>query len=262
VERKLRSILGGTRGVTDEAKLLLERLLALYPADLRPALRADAPRIAEHAGWVAGSSSVLDVGGGYSAFAPLCEATGIDATVVDTLAHELFARDDLRKLVDSLGIKIVRMDPLAHPLPFANASFDAITSFDSIEHWHHSPRKLFIELSRVATPNALLILGAPNAVNLRKRAVVALGRSNWSRFEDWYDEDTFAGHVREPTVADLELIASRMDLDDYTIVGRNWLGFRRAQPWRTVTRVVDVPLRLRPSLCANLYLVGRFRNGR
>jgi hypothetical protein len=53
-------------------------------------------------------------------------------------------------------------------------------------------------------------------------------------------------------------MADELALQQRAIVGRNWLGTRRGPIGRAVTVVVDAPLRLRPSLCANLYLVGRF----
>lgn len=47
-------------------------------------------------------------------------------------------------------------------LPFADESFDAITSFETLEHLHQ--RKLFLsELERVLRKDGLLILSTPNA---------------------------------------------------------------------------------------------------
>jgi SAM-dependent methyltransferase len=143
------------------------------------------------------------------------------------------------------------------PLPFPDGSFDAVTSFDSLEHWHHSPRRLFREIRRVLAPGGLLLLGAPNAVNLRKRFAVPLGRSTWASWHDWYEADDFHGHVREPTVGDFARIARDVPLESWSVFGRNWLGYRGGRLRRVVTRVLDRPLRLRPSLCADLYLVGR-----
>ncbi len=107
-----------------------------------------------------------------------------------------------------------------------------------------------------------MVIGTPNAVNLRKRLAVPLGRSNWSRFEDWYDPPVFTGHVREPTVSDLERIARDVGLATWQVVGRNWLGYRRRRLGQAIATVVDRPLRLRPTLCSTLYLVGNFARDR
>jgi SAM-dependent methyltransferase len=260
MERSLRRVLGHNDDSDPAVEKAMAELIERYPADLGPDLREDAARMKEQATWIRGSTSLLDIGGGFSPFAPLLGGLGAATTVVDTFDHEFFEeRQDLRRLMDELSIELVTMDATGgRPLPFGDGSFDAITSFDSLEHWHHSPRRLFTELRRVARPGAIFVLGVPNAVNARKRLAVLLGKTNWSRFEDWYGPDAFLGHVREPVVADLEKMADELGLEPRAIVGRNWLGGRRGRLGQIVTRMVDAPLRVRPSLCANLYLVGRF----
>lgn len=255
--QSLRAVLGHGGALDFESAAALDALIARYPEDQQPELRRDAPRVLEHAAWVHGAGRVLDIGGGFSPFAPLLSTRGVDAAVVDTFDHELFSRADLASLMAAIPVELVTMDATAQPLPFADGSFDAVTSFDSLEHWHHSPRRLFAEVKRVAQSRALFVLGVPNAVNARKRIAVLFGKTNWARFEDWYEPDQFFGHVREPVVTDLERMAIELELGPYTIVGRNWLGARRGRLGRLVTAVVDAPLRLRPSLCANLYLLGR-----
>lgn len=259
MEHALRTVLGHGDEFDAGVARAMDDLIERYPPDARPPLSQDAPRTIEHVTWLRGCESVLDVGGGFMPFAPLLGVLGARAVVVDTFDDEVFERADMRELVDLLPVEMVKMDATAgEPLPFGDDSFDAITSFDSLEHWHHSPRRLFAELRRVARPNALLVLGVPNAVNIRKRFAVAAGKTNWSRFEDWYEPDVFLGHVREPVVEDLEKMAGALGLAARAIVGRNWLGGRRGRAGQAITRLVDAPLRARPSLCANLYLVGRF----
>lgn len=259
MERSLQRVLRHDSETDPDVVRAMDALILRYPEDLRADLRQDAPRMIEHATWVRESRSVLDLGGGFTPFAPLFGMLGARAAVVDTFDHELFERADLKRLMDELPVELVTMDAAGgFPLPFEDGSFDAITSFDSLEHWHHSPRRLFAELRRVAQPGAVFVLGVPNAVNIRKRFAVLAGKTNWSRFEDWYEPDVFLGHVREPVVRDLEKMSAELGLEPSTIVGRNWLGARRGVLGRAVTSVVDLPLRARPSLCANLYLVGRF----
>ncbi len=47
-------------------------------------------------------------------------------------------------------------------LPFADGSFDVITSFETLEHLHER-RKFLAELHRVLRPGGILILSTPNA---------------------------------------------------------------------------------------------------
>ena len=117
-------------------------------------------------------------------------------------------------------------------LPFEEASFDVITSFDSMEHWHHSPKRLFQEVMRVLKPSGRFILGVPNCVNLRKRLTVPFGFGKWSSIDDWYEQETFRGHVREPDVEDLRYIANDMGLMELQILGRNWMAYHRLPHYR------------------------------
>ena len=75
--------------------------------------------------------------------------------------------------------------------------------------------------------------------------------------EDWYEEPEFRGHVRESDVGDLRYIARDLGLKAVKILGRNWLGYASASGvLRFGTRIADIPLRIFPSLCADLYLTG------
>jgi len=80
-------------------------------------------------------------------------------------------------------------------LPFADAAFDAVVSFQVIEHVA-GDREFVSELSRVLTPGGQLILTTPNAANR-----LAPGGKPWNRF-----------HVREYRAAELaDLLAGGFD---------------------------------------------------
>ena len=75
---------------------------------------------------------------------------------------------------------------------------------------------------------------------------------------DWYDRPVFRGHVREPIVGDLLYIARDMGLVDVTIMGRNWLAYQARNPKvRRAAPYVDRILQRRPTLCSDIYLLGR-----
>jgi SAM-dependent methyltransferase len=239
--------------------------------DYPPALRAehvrDARRVAFHVGLArAGQSDgarIADVGGGLGLFTPGCAALGMRATLIDDfrdpgyrgVAHEVLA------IHRRMGVEVIERDVIAEGVDLPAESFDVITSFDSIEHWHHSPKRLFRRLVVALRPGGRFVLGAPNCVNLRKRLTVPFGAGKWSRMEDWYEQAEFRGHVREPDVGDLRYIAGDLALAVDAIVGRNWLGHSSPR-WvvRAATRVADRPLRVFPSLCSDIYLVARKMN--
>ena len=103
---------------------------------------------------------------------------------------------------------------------------DAFTVFDTMEHWHNSPKRTFHQLMTALKPGGLFIVSAPNCVNLRKRITVPFGVGKWTAMRDWYEVEQFRSHVREPDVADLRYIAADLGLKNAQVIGRNWSGYR------------------------------------
>jgi SAM-dependent methyltransferase len=204
--------------------------------------------------------TVCDIGGGWGAFSVACCLLEMKAILIDDFQDAGFRKnDDPRyKLLKKYDVTVINRDAVAEGLGFEASSVDVFTSFDSMEHWHNSPKRLFHQIARALKKGGGLILEVPNNANLRKRIEAILGKLDWSSMDDWYESDTFRGHVREPNIRDLRYIAHDMGLDDVKIFGRNWLGlYSGNQIVRALTRIIDHPLRLFPSLCTNLYLVGR-----
>ncbi len=224
------------------------------------AIPSEARRHLDEAGWVAGATRVLDIGGGYSPLSLVLADRGARVTVLDTFSHPYFTEHlDHRAMLEAAGTEFVEHDAVSGAaLPFDDSAFDAVVSFDSLEHWHHSPKALFAELRRVVASGGQLAIGAPNAVNAKKRLEVAVGRTNWSSFDDWFEPPRFEGHVREPTVADFHRIAQSLELASWRVEGRNWLGYRHGPAERLVAGLGDWVLRFRPTLCSTIVLVGRF----
>jgi SAM-dependent methyltransferase len=59
-------------------------------------------------------------------------------------------------------------------------TIDVFTIFDSMEHWHHSPKPVFAAVMRALRPGGLFVLSGPNCANLRKRITLLFGRGKWS----------------------------------------------------------------------------------
>ncbi len=164
----------------------------------------------------------------------------------------------VRQYHAEIGVEVINRDVIADGLGGIPGDFDVVTTFDSLEHWHHSPKRLLHEVTQKLRPGGILIIGVPNCANVKKRALAILGRTQWSSMAHWYEERVFTGHVREPSVSDLYYIARDTGLRVEAIYGRNWLGYRHPKRYvRWATALADYPLQLRPSLCADLYLVGR-----
>jgi SAM-dependent methyltransferase len=208
------------------------------------------------------SPRVCDVGGGWGTFALGCAARGARVTLVDDYGDSGFNNEEdlaaIQGLLREFGVESVARDVVRDGLGFAEGSFDAVTSFESLEHWHHSPKRALRSMLAALAPGGALIVSAPNCSNLRKRLTAPLGRGKWSSMHDWYEQDVFRGHVREPDVDDLRYIARDLGLQQVEVLGRNWMGYYNDSTLvRRLTPLADRLLQLRPSLCANLYLVGR-----
>lgn len=217
---------------------------------------------------------LVDLGAGLSVFGPLCRAHGMRVTLVDDFRGgggvKLGCQSEdiplLSAFEKELGLVVVRVNFLERPLLLPDADADVITCFHSLEHWHHSPKRLFREITRALKPGGLLVLATPNAVNIRKRVYVLLGRSNFPSLQEWYEEGdpVFRGHVREPVIRDLHEILKRNGLEVVGTYGRNFIG-RQSQalaflPPAIISSVAagsDRFLRLFPSLCSDIHVIGR-----
>jgi SAM-dependent methyltransferase len=179
--------------------------------------------------------------------------------VIDIYDYTTAARLEVFKsLFDAHCVQRIKLDCATEPIEFPEKSFDVVTSFDSIEHWHGSPKPALHALMRALKPQGLLFIGVPNCVNLRKRVTVPFGYGRWCSVEDWYEAPTFRSHVHEPDVGELLYIARDLELCDVEICGRNWLGQNNPSSIvRVGTFLADHLLRLRPTLCSDIYLAGR-----
>ena len=206
------------------------------------------------------SGDVLDVGGGFAAFAPALALAGHRVTIMDsyvTPSAKAYPWAD-QPMFAASGVRIVEVDASGPDFAPGVGHYDLVTCIDSIEHWHRSPRRSLHAMMTALSPGGGLMIGVPNCVNMRKRLTVPFGHGKWSPMASWYDEPEFTSHVREPDVDDLEVIARDLGLEDFRIVGRNWSGHSSpSRATRLAARLMDRMLQLRPSLCSDLYLIVR-----
>jgi 2-polyprenyl-3-methyl-5-hydroxy-6-metoxy-1,4-benzoquinol methylase len=244
---------------------VLEEIARSYPSNMQGGQLQDIPRIASHIrlalnGRDPSGLAICDIGGGVGLFSPGCAALGMKVLLIDDFADPINKQvgDSPFVVHKKYGVRIEMRDPIAKGVADIGDLFDIVTTFDSMEHWHNSPKALFGQVRRsLLKSGGRFVLGVPNCVNLRKRITVPFGIGKWTQMRDWYEEPVFRSHVREPDVDDLLYIARDMSLKEIHIVGRNWLGYE--SPYGVVrwgTHIADLPLRLFPKLCSDIYLTG------
>ena len=228
-------------------------------------------------GTLAAGKHLLDLGAGTSAFGSVAAALGMQVSIADDFGgggglndgNQSQVRDLIAGWKSQLGIRVIESDILSHPIPLETATVDVVTCINSLEHWHHSPKRLFREIVRVLRPSGYLVLVTPNAANLRKRVSALAGKNIWDRLDWWYHggDPVFRGHVREPIIADLKQIMEWNDFEVIYVCGRNYLGqqskalgFLPAPLLKRTVATLDWMLRLRPTLCSDIHVVGRKRN--
>lgn len=146
---------------------------------------------------------LLDVGAQIGAFALYAARNGCKVAAVD---YELFTRIYSPILAEH-DVDYRTCDVGSQPLPFADASFDAVTYNDVIEHHSFSPKRVLREIYRVLRPGGLVLISTPNHASIYNRILLLLGRSVNDNFEHYFDRSaeqaTYLGHHREYTRAEL-----------------------------------------------------------
>jgi len=233
-------------------------LVSRYPAALQRGQWLDVPRVTFQLEQIQRRGlSLADLGAGIGLFTLACARLGLETHLIDDLRDPINSRYSIEEmgLHGDLGIHVVKASVQTWGEFFDDESLEIVTCFDSLEHWHHSPRRPFEEAYRVLKPGGSFFISAPNAVNLRKRITVPLGVSNWSQFDDWFYPDEFRAHVREPVLGDLTRLVTELGFEINTVWGRNWMGYCGGRLKRIITKAVDLPLRAIPTLCSDLYVM-------
>jgi len=153
-----------------------------------------------------GKPRLLDVGCGPMDKTAVFQALGFACSAVDDLGDPWHRRGDnlerIRAFARAQGIDFHLLEG-TYEIPFPPASFDVVTIFDVIEHLHESPRTLLNAAGAQLKTGGVLAVVMPNAVNLRKRLSVLLGRTNYPAVDQFYlSPRGWRGHVREYTLAE------------------------------------------------------------
>lgn len=206
-------------------------------------------------------SAFIDVGGGDGLLSGLIKFSypEMECYVIEDFKDNWYSKELVNYLKD-IGVIYINADASKDNEYLKQISkkkkISTISCLHSIEHWHRSPAIFLKEAYEELNPGGKLILAFPNNSNLKKRFLAIFGKTSWSKFNYWYDNEDFRGHVREPNIHDLKLISNRLGCQNRIIYGRNFMGsFSSIPVVRFVSIIFDFLLRISPSFCSDLYLV-------
>jgi len=202
---------------------------------------------------------VIDLGGGYSPTSAVLAKLGMEVTVVDTFAstkfYEQFSSEELCDILQGFGVKVVKQDLLQYDpaAVFAPESVDRVVSHDTL--YFFNPRILLERCMTVLKKEGMLAVNVNSAVSLLRRIRVLMGRTNIDLFDSYFFDNI---HKRYWTKGDLLRLADFLHLREVEVIGRNWSLYqsRKGIP-RPLLRTADRVLRCKPSLCNDIYLIGK-----
>ena len=160
-------------------------------------------------------AKILDFGCGPCDKTAVLQLIGFNCSAYDDLQddwHKILGnREKIMLFAHSRGIDFRLANQSG--FPFDDHSFDMIMLHDVLEHLHDSPRDLLNNLLKLAKPEALLFITVPNAVNIKKRLNVLLGKTNLPPFNSYYwYPGPWRGHIREYVKNDLLKLSEYLNL--------------------------------------------------
>ena len=209
--------------------------------------------------------TLVDLGGGYNYTNAVLANLGMKVICVDLL-DEYFIHSTCQSSMNAQfdflkdqGVSFIKTDLIDFDLEqeFGPSSIDVVCSYHCLEHFHHSPRKVVTSSLKALKRGGFIFIEVPNAVNILKRIKIALGKTNYNPFDNYYESDRFVGHIREYSVDDLKQFAEYLSLNNWKIFGSNYYG----NLWNMLginifSRLADFLLKLRPGLCGAIHLRG------
>jgi SAM-dependent methyltransferase len=215
-----------TRAQIYERALALRRsgsLFDLADAELDDIFHGSVDRFCEIADRLRACRRVLDVGAGHGMLLALLQELGHECHAVDfggqSERHPAVYRDR--------AIPFHACNVELDPLPFADASLDAVVCCQVLEHFTHSHLHAVSEMHRVLRPGGVLEVDVPNVGSYRNRSRMLRGKNITYDYREHYlyaKPVLYKGHSfypvrhnREFTRAELRLLLEAAGFRDIEV---------------------------------------------
>jgi len=173
--------------------------------------------------------SILDFASGPCDKTAVLQELGYACSAYDDLQDDWHLiegnKENILSFAEGMGIDFKVAE--GGSFPYQKNSFDMIMMHGVLEHLPDSPRDLLNDLLELAKPEGLLFVTVPNAVNIRKRISVLMGRTNLPDFSCYYwKPGPWRGHVREYVRNDLKQLADNLNLEILELRGAHHMLMR------------------------------------
>ena len=221
--------------------------------------------------WSLKGQHVLEIGPFYSYTPFLFRELGNEVSVLEgtdpvvSPLLPLYRREGIACRQDNLLRLFALAENNAGGLPYAEASFDAVVCWETMEHFNFNPVVFVRELHRVLRPGGCAFITVPNQAKLDNRIQLALGRSvrtpmpDYFRFADYNCGEFLGFHWREYLLSELAALFAGCG---FKVEVAAHLNSFQVQEKTSVARQLKRALgacavALFPSMAANCALVAR-----
>lgn len=187
------------------------RLFQRGDTQLEDVFQGSIDRFCDIAAALQDANRILDVGAGHGLLLSLLRELGHDCHALDVQDQPLAHPDTYGK-----GITFQHCNVEVDPIPYPDASFDAVVCCQVLEHFSHSHLPAMKEMYRVLRPGGIVEVDVPNAVSFRNRSRMLRGKHITYDYEEHYlyaAPILYKGmsffprrHNREFTKSDLEIL--------------------------------------------------------
>ena len=158
------------------------RLFRLSDAELEDLFCGSIDRFCDIAFRLRGCKRVLDVGAGNGVLLSLLSGLGHECHALDVVDRAAVYPEIYREKHIRFQVCNVEVDPI----PYPDASFDAVVCCQVLEHFTHSHLPTMQEIRRVLAPGGVVEADVPNVAGFRNRSRLLRGKNITYDYEEHY----------------------------------------------------------------------------